>query len=187
MADELEIEEGDDKPKRSKKIIIIVLLVIILGAGGAGAAFFMMGSAEEEAQVSEVQEGQETQETAAPVQKKEVLKVDPSAMPEPNQYYNMIPEFVINLAPGSEKTYLVVNISLMTRDETILEFLKTNDPLLRSLVIEILTAQRSQDLGSYQGKKDLKALILEEIQSFIKAELGVLGIEKILFTHFIME
>lgn len=183
MADELEIDEEDVKPKTSKKMILLIvgLIVILIGAG---VTFYMVATAPEEVEgEAEVVEGQDD----SVKEKKKEEKLNPEELPAPALYFNMEPEFVINLAQDSEQTYLVVKVSLMTRDESVMGVIEANYPLLRSLIIEILASQRSQDLRSFKGKKELKEVLLAEIQSFMKNEIGVVGVEQILFTHFIME
>lgn len=184
MAEELEIDEADIPPASPKKKIILIALVVLLLIGGGVGAFFMLSGSEEEVAT---EEGVEVEEGVEAEEKDEAEKLDPNAVPAPALYYNMEPELVINLAQDSEQTYLVVKISLMTRDEVVMGIIESNYPLLRSLIIEILSSQRSQDLRTSQGKTNLKDRILSDIQEFMKQEIGVVGVEKILFTHFIME
>ena len=182
MAEELEVNGEEQVPQSSKKkIIIIVLVVLILIGGGVGAFFMLSGSGDKAVA------GEEAGVEVSQAKKDEPKKLDPSEVPSPALYYNMEPELVINLAQDSEQTYLVVKVSLMTRDEAVIGIIESNYPLLRSLIIEILSSQRSQDLRTFQGKTDLKNNILSNIQEFMKKETGVVGVEQILFTHFIME
>lgn len=184
-------QQGSEPPKSSLKLVVILLSTLLLLLIGAIAAYFILFSGDdaaptaEQGQVEDIEESQE--EEIVPPKNREVRKVDPETLPAPALYFEMVPEFVINLAPESEQSYLVVKISLMTRDESILEIIKANNPLLRSLIIETLTSKVSQDLRSFDGKKKLKQEILTQLQQFIRQESGVVGVEQILFTHFIME
>ena len=174
MAEELEIDEEGKSSTSSKKklIIIVVAAVVLLGGAGAGA-YLMFAGGEPEQAVAEEGESSEVDAASNGEKKEELKKLNPDELPAPALYFNMEPELVINLAPDSEQSYLVVKVSLMTRDEAVIGIIESNYPLLRSLIIEILASQRSQELRTFQGKNKLKETILSEVQTFMKQEIGI--------------
>ncbi len=181
MAEE-ELEEdldlGEEKEGGSKnKLIIIggaVLLVVILG--GAGTWWFLSGddgSAPEAAQTEEADGTSEEEESA---------KAKGPAM-----YLSLSPVFVVNLPPDSGAKMLQVGVDVMVRNQELLDFIKTNDPMIRHQLLNLFSTQNASKLRKRSGKEKLQEEAKETIQKIVKDQGGPGKVEAVYFTSFVMQ
>ncbi len=161
---DLELNVEEDEPKGSAKLIIIIVIVVLLLAGGA-AAFFMMsgGEAEEEEQA---EEGEKQ---------------------KPAVYVPLRPVFIVNYHEKGRQVYLQIGVSLMTRDESIPEAVNLHQPLIRSTLVTLFGSQEFAELKTPEGKDALRELALEELNAVLSENVGIEGIEQVLFTSFVMQ
>ncbi|MCG8670922.1 MAG: flagellar basal body-associated protein FliL [Pseudomonadales bacterium] len=164
MADEEQQEGAEEKPKSKMMLIIIVVLVAVL-AGGGVAAFFLMGSGDDGGDAEE----SEDMSTAAAV------------------YFELKPPFVVNYNWKGRQRYVQISIAIMTRDEAVIEALQKHMPLVRNNLVMVFGSQEFEGLKTQEGKEALRQKALEELQTIVSEELGDPGVEKILFTNFVMQ
>lgn len=164
MAEEEE-QSSEEQGKSSNKLllIIIVVLVLLLIGGGVGAYFMLSSSGdttEEEVETPEI---------------------------KPAIYYDLKPAFVVNYQWKGRQRYVQISLSVMTRDEAVVETLEAHMPLIRNNVIMLMSAQDFEVLRTPEGKENLRMGVLEEVQRLLTEETGSPGIEKVLFTNFVMQ
>jgi flagellar protein FliL len=163
---------SDAKPapaKSSKKLLIIILAaVVVLGGGGAGAWFAFAGKADAEKEA----------EAAHP---EPVVKL-------PAQFVELDPPFVVNFGPGSSARFLQVAVQLMTRDPHIVEFLKSNNPIIRNDLLLLFGNKQVEEVSTNEGKEALREAALVAVRKIIAAEgQKPEALEAVYFTSFVMQ
>jgi len=159
-------EENQDEAEapKGKSILPLVGIVVIAIAASVGATMFFLGGSEETEEVADVVE-----EKAKAI------------------YHNLRPPFIVNFLDGNKPRYLQVDVTLMARDEQVVENVLDHTPLIRAQLIDLLTDQSFSDLQSHSGKLLLRELVAESINSTL-VENGAGGdIEKVLLTNFVMQ
>lgn len=164
MADEEQQEGAEEKPKSKMMLIIVVVLVAVL-AGGGVAAFFLMSSGDDGGDAEE----SEDMSTAAAV------------------YFELKPPFVVNYNWKGRQRYVQISVAVMTRNEAVIEALQKHMPLVRNNLVMVFGSQEFEGLKTQEGKEALRQKALEELQTIVSEELGDPGVEKILFTNFVMQ
>ncbi|QIR13990.1 flagellar basal body-associated protein FliL [Shewanella aestuarii] len=172
MAEELEIEEKNAEPQKSKKLIIFggigFLVALLIGVG----AWFFMGSDDE---VS----------TAGNAASEAVEQVD--APKGQANYVGMPRPFLFNL-PGVDRARLVeIKVQLMVRgvdDETTT---KKHIPLIEDALLTTFSGADVQKLSTQAGKDELRQLALLSVQNVLQPVTGKPIVEKVLFTGFVMQ
>lgn len=158
--------EDDSEKKKSKLPLIIGLVVLLLGGGGAGAYFMgVFDSAEA------------TGEDAADAE-----PVKASAM-----YANLKPDFILNFKVNGRGHFLKVAISLLTREQEVIDAVEQHRPLLRNELVMLFSAEQFETLKTAEGKESLRSRALTAIQAIMEKEIGKPGIEQVLFTDFVLQ
>ncbi|MCB1803045.1 MAG: flagellar basal body-associated FliL family protein [Gammaproteobacteria bacterium] len=170
MADDKDIAE-EGKGGGKKKLIIIIAAVVVLLLGGAAAAFFLLGGDDEEATAEGEKEA---------VEEPVVEEADPV-------YHTLDPAFVVNLPPGGPAGMLQIAIDVMTRNPTVVDTLKANDPLIRHHLINLLEGQASAELMTMEGKQALQAAIAELLAQKLKDLKEPGEIKGVFFTQFVLQ
>jgi flagellar FliL protein len=182
MAEE-ELEEdldlGEEKEGGSKKKLIIIggaaLLVIILAGGGAW--FFLSGD-------DAAPETAETEEAEGDSKKAEG---DTDTEKGPAMYHTLKPLFVVNLPKDTSAKMMQIGVDVMVRSPELLEFVQTNDPMIRHRLLNLFSAQDASKLRKRAGKEKLQEEVKAEIQKVV-TDLGGPGeIEAVYFTSFVMQ
>ncbi|MCB1789454.1 MAG: flagellar basal body-associated FliL family protein [Gammaproteobacteria bacterium] len=169
MADDKDITaEGGGGGK--KKLIIIIAIALVLLLGGGGAAFFLLGGDDEEVADAE---GKEPEAEVAEL-------ADP-------QYHRFDPVFVVNLPPGGRARMLQIAIEIMTQTPSVVDTLKTNDPMVRHHLINLLEQQEADVLLTLEGKQALQQGVTDLLAEKLK-ELKEPGeIKGVYFTQFVLQ
>lgn len=169
MADDKDIAEEEGKGGGKKKLIIIIAALVVLLLGGAAAAFFLLGDGESAADGDNEVVEEPVVEEGDPV------------------YHKFDPVFVVSLPPGGPAGMLQIAIDVMTRNPTVLDTLKANDPLIRHHLINLLEGQQAADLMTMEGKQSLQAAISDLLAEKLK-ELDEPGaIKGVFFTQFVLQ
>ncbi|MCW9024334.1 MAG: flagellar basal body-associated FliL family protein [Gammaproteobacteria bacterium] len=169
MADEdldLDVKEGS----KTNTILLIVLIVLLLLVGGGGAAFFLMGDKEGESAGPDTAEG-----SAEKIEAKVV------------SYYELSPEFVVNLEDNREVNFMQLKVQLMARDEKVWPVVEHHMPVIRNNIMLLLSSQKYEDMNTREGKEKLQELMRESIQEVIASESPDLKIETVYFTELVMQ
>ncbi len=165
MADAAEVAQ-EEEPAKSKKplIMMIVAVLVAVGASVGGTLYFVQSSEAEQAVVEEVPE----------VAAKAV-------------YHNMRPPFVVNFIAENKSRYLQADITLMSRNTSVIEAIIEHSPLVRSQILQYLSDQTFTELRTDDGKEktrlDLKNLLNDQLLEAAQ----VSGIESVLLTNFVLQ
>lgn len=166
MADDKDIAEEQQGNGKKKLIIIIAAVVVLLIGAGAATYFFLAG--------------EESADGAAEEEVVEVEKGDPV-------YLKFEPAFVVHLPEGGGAKMLQVAIEVMTRTPSVGETLKTNDPMIRHHLINLLEQQQAAELMKVEGREVLQQSIFDLLAEKLN-ELKEPGeIEGVFFTQFVMQ
>ena len=172
MAEEAETEAP--KKGSSKLIIIIVAAVLVLALGGFAAWFFLMSGDPEPTEATAAA-------PAAEVVKKEAIYV--KIRTEGGKPY-----FVSNFTGESGgQRFLQVYVEALTRDESVKSELQKHMPLIVSQLQMLFSSQSLREMQTAEGRARLQLQATDQIQSFLKAETGQVGIETVFFTNFVMQ
>ncbi len=163
MADEeVQVEEEGGAGKKKKLLLIIGLALVLLGGIGAGAFFFLGGDDSAEEPVAEVG-------------------------PQPAQYLELKPQFVINYDVAGRDRFMQVYITLMSRDADTIAAVQQHMPLIRNNLVLAMGALEFDTLRTPAGKDQLRDTVKQEINAILKQETGQEGVESILFTNLVMQ
>lgn len=173
---------GEEKKKSSNLvlIIIIVVLVLILVIGGIIAAM-MMGNHDAEAQSGTHQQASAqhgNEEGHAPVEGNSYSKVST----EVGMMYPL-DIFTVNLLSESGRRYLKVELNLEIEGKELALELDAKKPLLRDIIIRLLTSKSLEEISTVKGKEKLKDQIVGEINTRIKDG----KILNVYFTDFVIQ
>jgi len=177
MADEEtqdSVEETTEGSGKKKKLLVIgaIVAIIVVLAAGAGVAYYLMMD-DSEAPV----DGEVADEAEAP----EAVPLDRPV------YHELRPEFIITFDANNRQRYMQVQVTVVTRDPTIVEGLDKHDPLIRNSLIMVFSAQDYLKLQTSEGKAKLRLEATEKIQELLLAETGSEGIETVLFTNLVLQ
>jgi flagellar FliL protein len=167
-----EIAEGGEKKKSGNMllIIIIVVLVLILVIGGVVVAM-MSGNHDAEAEAS----GGTKKEASA--HGDEAKAEDAHAAPEGDGHGSASTEvgimypldlFTVNLLSESGRRYLKVEMNLELEGEELAIELDSKKPVLRDIIIRILSSKSLEEISTVKGKETLKEQIVSELNTRIK-------------------
>lgn len=177
-------DESGDAPKKSKKLLIIIIvavLVIILGAVGGMFAMGVFDNAPE--QTTEEAEGAKGADKKASKDKEEAAEV-----PSENAiYWPIEPPFVMNFEGKSKAKYMQVALVVMSRSQKAIDTLKKHMPAVRNELTFLLGGQKYVEMITPEGKEQLRTEIIESINNTLKKNGAKKGVEKVLFTSFVMQ
>jgi flagellar FliL protein len=185
MADEEKKEESNEDKNEGKDngsgnklilIIIVVLLLLLLIIGGA-VAYFLLASDEEQTPEQQQQQnsGKKTEQKVEKTQKdSESLEIGP--------IYPLAP-FTVNLKSSGATRYLKCTLNLeIDAPETQPELDKMK-PLIRDMIIRILSSKTVPEISTAKGKEKLK----EEIKKNLNPKLATGEIRNVYFTAFVIQ
>ena len=182
MADEEKKEENSDEKSEEKSndsgngnklilIIIVVLLLLLLVIGGVVAYFLLADNPEE----NQNQPKQQTEQKVEKTQKEaEALEIGP--------IYPLDP-FTVNLKSSGASRYLKCTINLEIDSPDTQPELDKMKPLLRDIIIRILSSKTVPEISTSKGKEKLK----EEIKKNINSKLATGEIRNVYFTAFVIQ
>ena len=169
--DDLELDEGAAKKGGSKvKLIIILSVVGVLVLGGAVAATLYFTGAFSSHNATE-----------------QTNKAEKKA-PKQAQYLPLDPPFVVNFEDNKTQIrFLQIAVEVMSRDATVLEAVKLHMPAIRNNLVILFSSQDAAAVSTREGKEQLRAATLSEINKILKKETGEAGLEAVYFTSFVMQ
>ncbi len=167
---EEDLDLGIEKGKGSKKkLIIIGAVAAVLLLSGTGIAWFLMSGDSDSSVADNAQDSsQETQQL-------------------PAIYLPLDPLFIVNLPPGSKAKLLQVGIQIMARDQSLIDFVQHNDPMIRHSLLNLLGSQSDETLISRSGKEKLQKEVIKSMNKIVKKQGGNGEIEAVYFTTFVMQ
>jgi len=102
-------------------------------------------------------------------------------------YYNVQPEFVVNLKPPSRDQFLMVELAIAAYDQKQLDTIDNNMPELRHELLMLFGRQKSQDLRTEEGKAQLRTEAIALIDALIEKHFGVAPVNDVFLTRFVMQ
>ena len=165
--EEVVVEQEVQEKKIPVKIILITIIFTFLLGGGffiwkGGLLANFIGSGE----------------TDALDEKDQKQNADPLIGP----IFSM-DTFIVNLVGGQGKSYLKVKMDLELENELTKENLAVRLPQLRDSVITLLSNKSFDEINTLEGKFQLRAEILSQLNQFLKSG----KITNIYFTDFIIQ
>ena len=178
MPEETAVEEQQqpkEKPKGGSsigKMLLIVVLALVSSTGGGVVSFVLISrTTGTQAKAAEKPEKAEEEKVAELLEKSAVIPLEP---------------FVVNLADADAARYLRIKISLMVDDKNKLKEVAENQALqlkVRDVILESLTAKRSQDLINSEGKNKLRRELQEKVAVYFRGPKLV----DVMFTEFVIQ
>jgi flagellar FliL protein len=189
--------EGD-KNKLLIGVICLLVVLILLLAGGIGYIILKKDEpiqsevpiAAEATAATSTEAKPSVDNTPEAVSQKELnalSAVDPAYANKPPSYYQINPDFLINLVNEKQIKYLQIQVQISTRNPTMIADFETYSPLIKHELIELFTSKTFSDLSTEQGKERMRKEALLSIRKIIKKETGKVGVEDVLFTSFLMQ
>jgi flagellar FliL protein len=178
--EELALEEKEKSKPIAKsrgssigKMLMIVVLALVSSAGGGVISFMLISRTlgPQQAKAAEKPEKAEQEKMAELLEKSAVIPLEP---------------FIVNLADTESARYLRIKISLLVDDKTRVKEATENQALqlkVRDVILQSLTAKRSQDLISSEGKNKLRLEIQEKVAVYFRAPKLV----EVMFTEFVIQ
>ncbi|MCV6609544.1 MAG: flagellar basal body-associated FliL family protein [Amphritea sp.] len=167
------VEGGAEGGKKSgkMKLILIIVVTLLIGIGGAvGGMMFLMGGDSEAEEVE-----------AKPATPARALYTKIRTL-EGNPYFT-----VVVPSKDGKTHYLQAYVETKTRDDEVVAALTKHMPRIVSNLNRMLSSQSFEHLRTTEGKLLLQKAAEQEIQTILQEKIGKPGIEKVLFTGFIMQ
>lgn len=151
-------------------LVGVALLAVIAGSIG-GTLYFVGGSESSPADETETRPQSASSEGRL----------------APAVYHQIRPPFIINFVVGDKSRYLQADVTLMTRDPSVLDSITLHTPLIRDALIDVLSDQDYLLLQTEEGKTGLQKEMLRRVRELLSRETGRPGIEQIFITNFVMQ
>ena len=173
-------QKDDAKPSAkgsgAKKMLFLVIGILVLVGGSIGATLFLTGALHQKAAAED-----------PPIIYPGTGQPPPRISRQPPLYQPLDPPFLVNYEDQGLLRYLQIGITVMARDQMVIEATLNSMPQIRNDLIMLFADQRQEVLASRQGKEELRLQALEQIQAILNREIGHPGIETLYFTTFVMQ
>lgn len=157
-------EAGDGEQKKKSPILLFIIGgILLVGLSIGGTLFFVLGGDSED-ESTEVEPG------------------NPPAL-----YYALNPKFQTNYDVNGRQRLFQVAISLLTREQDVVDALAAHSPVIKSKLVILLSGQDFVALQTPDGREQLREECLKAVQEILETEIGKPGVEKVLFTDFVMQ
>lgn len=166
MADQTESPQKGKTKKKLFFIIIIVILVLVVGGGIAAWYFTKTKPAPEESQ--------------NPGDNVPVPQLEQSSEIGPMVD---IEEFVVNIISGDTAHYVKASLTVELTNENAKTEVENRMPQMRDTVLMLIGNKTYEELQDLQGKKQLKAELMSNINSFLQTG----KVKSIYFTNFVVQ
>lgn len=166
-------EETEGKGGGKKKLIVIAVVVIALGAGG----FFAAGPIMNMISPSEELVGEDVAaEEAERVSNKPAL------------FAPLHPPLIVNIRDSlGDPHFMQITLEVMGREQSVIDEVKNHAAVIRNSLILMYGSSDFEVVQTRDGKEQMLADALAEIQSIVEAETGEVGIEAVYFTSLIIQ
>jgi flagellar FliL protein len=165
-------EEGTEEKKSGKlKLVLIITVVILVLVLGAVGAFLFLGDDKESAE-------QMPAEPARPAQ----------ALYTKIRTLEGSPSFTVSIQSNDGRThYLQVYVEAKSREDEVVAAMTKHMPKIVAKLNQLFSRQTLMLLRTVEGKASLEQAAVQEVQAVLQEKIGKPGIERILFTGFIMQ
>ena len=180
MADEeieLSGEESQDTAAgkggtSTMKVVLIAVVGIALVGGAVGATLYLTSEEdEEETKQAQVEEKQDT----AKADSREAI------------YLPLDPPFTVSLDSDEVRKYLQVTMSVMSRDDDVIEAVRRHRPAIRNNLNFLLSSKKYKDLLTREGKEKLREEAMEEIKKTLTENGEESEVEALYFTGLVID
>jgi flagellar FliL protein len=163
-----EAAETTPKALKTRRGLIVggAVAVVVLAAVGGGAYYYLSRDAATGTAADAA--------PAAPVHKVAL-------------YLTLKPDFIVNSTAVGQRRYLQTSLSVMTRDQAVIDALNAHAPIVRGALINLLADQDFMTLQTAEGKQALRDKMRSTIDATLTKEGGAAGIEAVLFNGFVMQ
>ncbi len=179
-------KDGEDEAAKSKKggllknkklLIIIAAVVVIIGGG---AAFMVLKGGSDVAE--DGSEAQTEQTAEAKSKSKSKSKSEAGVESEAPSNIKLEP-FIVNLVDNSGTRYLKLTLNLDLTSSAMVAKIKNHDARIRDSLIVLLSSKSYAEIGTVEGKYQLRDEIVQRINQFI----GGKGVKTAYFTEFVIQ
>lgn len=180
---DLDLDDSSQPPAKSKsKLFIIIAIVVLLLGVSATATLMLTGilSGDDE----EVTAEQDAADSKVAKSSKEKKKKKAKA---PLNYIPLDPPFVVNFTADTDIRFLQITVEVGTRESDSVDLVKEHRPAIRNALVMLFSSQDPYALNTREGKEQLRAETLSEIQGVMKEETGDPVVESVFFTSFVMQ
>lgn len=164
------------------KIILTIVGVLILICGSVGATLFLTGALHKNPEA-------QAQHTASPAGNSAAsAHAAPPVSPKQAPIYQPIePPFIVNFDDQGVLRYLQIGLSTQTRMQPVADAITSNMPQIRNDLILLFADQKLERLTTNEGKEQLRAQALAQIQAVLTKEIGYPGVDAVYFTTFVLQ
>lgn len=175
MAEKKKDEAVEVKSGGKIKWIVLILIVVVLLAAGAGAAYYFLIYEPDEpsAQAEEGAQGQ-VGETSAPAVQAPLI-------------YHRLEAFTVNITAPGPVRFLRVKMSVVTRDEAVVDALDKHMPMIRNDLLSLLASQEFARVNTPEGKDALREELKQSLIQILTKAGEPAGVEEVLFIDFVMQ
>ena len=106
---------------------------------------------------------------------------------KPPQYLPLDPPLVVSFQDREQIRFLQVTVELMARDDKAIAAVQAHAPVIRNNLLMLMGGPTLAELVSRDGKEQLRASALAEVQQILIAHTGSPGVEELYFTSFVVQ
>lgn len=193
MAQKDEAKAPAKKGAGIMKILFLLLAAVLLVSGAVGATLYYTGALHKTAEVAQEEE-EPPAPKAADAHGAKPAKTQRKAKGNSSQtvaraaiYQALDPPFIINFEDQGVLRYLQIGLSVMAREQQVIDAVNTNMPQIRNNLILLFGNQKLETLNGNEGRERLRTQALEQVQAVLNEEIGEPGIEAVYYTAFVMQ
>jgi len=169
--DDLELDVAAASGKGKKKWVLWAVLALLLIGGAVAATLLLTGNL-----------GVSSDKPAAADKGAQA-----KAPAKPALYLPLSPAFVVNFEDQSDVRFLQVEVQVMAREQSVLDAVQQNMPVVRNNILLLLSGQKYEVVSTRKGKEKLRTDILNTVNKVLQ-DTGSSGrIEAVYFTSFVMQ
>ena len=166
MADDTQSDTTPAEGGGKKPIVMIAIVAVVVMAASIGGTIMYMGSSS--GGVAETAPAPEVRRQAA-------------------IYHNLRPAFIVNFLAGNKPRYLQAELTVMSRDQSVIKAVIVHTPLIRSEIVNLFADQDYVTLQTDEGKQGLRQSLKALIDEVLSREAHLSGVETVLLTNFVMQ
>ncbi|MBV1932691.1 MAG: flagellar basal body-associated FliL family protein [Porticoccaceae bacterium] len=152
------------KKGNSKRILAILIALTIVGGGGL---YLLYGTSTQDASDS--------------------VKGAKKALKQPTIYLNLDPSFIVNFVYKDTLRYLQVNISVMARDQSVIDEVIHQMPAIRDRILTLLSNKTYAELSGPAHKEKLRLEMLLAIRKIVAISESGHSVDTVYFTGYVMQ